>query len=210
MKWSVIWDYREALWTGLALTLQITALSMIGALLLGTVLACLKQLPIYILNRLVVIYVEVIRNLPSVVKVFFLYFVVGLDAMPAAVIGLSLHQSSYICDVLDSGFRSIPREQSEAAWAGGLTRAQIFLFVLLPQVWGLVLPPLTSQFIEILKNSAAAMLLGVGELTFQTQNIDVETFRGFEAATAVTLLYLMQALAIVGAAKLIEARLRWH
>lgn len=210
MRWSVIWEYRGALSTGLLLTLQITALSMIGALALGTALACLKQLPIYVLNRLVVIYVEVIRNLPSVVKVFFLYFVAGLDAMPAAVIGLSLHQGSYICDVLDSGFRSIPREQSEAAWAGGLTRAQIFLFVLLPQVWGLVLPPLTSQFIEILKNSAAAMLLGVGELTFQTQNIDVETFRGFEAATAVTFLYLMQALAIVGFAKLVEARLRWR
>ena len=82
--------------------------------------------------------------------------------------------------------------------------------MLLPQVWRIVLPPLTSQFIEILKNSAAAMLLGVGELTFQTQNIDVETFRGFEAATAVTLLYLTLALAIVGAAKLIETRLRWQ
>lgn len=210
MKWSVIWDYREALWTGLALTLQITALSMIGALFLGTLLACLKQMPSYVLGRLVATYVEVIRNLPSVVKVFFLYFVVGLDAIPAAVIGLSMHQGSYICDVLDSGFRSIPREQSEVAWAGGLTRAQIFLFVLLPQVWRIVLPPLTSQFIEILKNSAAAMLLGVGELTFQTQNIDVETFRGFEAATAVTLLYLTLALAIVGAAKLIETRLRWQ
>lgn len=210
MRWSVLWDYREALWTGLMLTLQITALSMIGALLLGTALACLKQLPSYVLGRLVATYVEVIRNLPSVVKVFFLYFVAGLDAMPAAVIGLSMHQGSYICDVLDSGFRSIPREQSEAAWAGGLTRAQIFVFVLLPQVWGIVLPPLTSQFIEILKNSAAAMLLGVGELTFQTQNIDVETFRGFEAATAVTLLYLMLALAIVGATKLIETRLRWR
>jgi polar amino acid transport system permease protein len=210
MRWSVLWDYREALWTGLMLTLQITALSMIGALLLGTALACLKQLPSYVLGRLVATYVEVIRNLPSVVKVFFLYFVAGLDAMPAAVIGLSMHQGSYICDVLDSGFRSIPREQSEAAWAGGLTRSQIFVSVLLPQVWGIVLPPLTSQFIEILKNSAAAMLLGVGELTFQTQNIDVETFRGFEAATAVTLLYLMLALAIVGATKLIETRLRWR
>lgn len=210
MRWSVIWDYREALWTGLLLTISITAMSMLGAFLLGTVLAGLKQLPNYALTRLVSAYVEVIRNLPSVVKVFFLYFVAGLDAMPAAVIGLSMHQGSYICDVLDSGFRSIPREQSEAAWAGGLTRNQIFLYVLMPQVWRIVLPPLTSQFIEILKNSAAAMLLGVGELTFQTQNIDVETFRGFEAATAVTLLYLMLALTIVGAAKFVETRLRWQ
>ena len=210
MRWSVIWDYREALWTGLLLTLQITAYSMVGATALGTLLACLKQLPSYIAGKLVAAYVEVIRNIPSVVKVFFLYFVAGLDAMPAAVIGLSLHQSSYICDVLDSGFRSIPREQSEAAWAAGLTRSQIFAFVLLPQVWAIVMPPLASQFIEIVKNSAAAMLLGIKELTFQTQNIEVETFRGFEAATVVTLLYLMIALVIAGTMTWLERRIRWR
>lgn len=210
MRWSVIWEYREALWTGLLLTLQITAMSMIGAMLLGTLLSCLKQLPSYLVGRAVATYVDVIRNLPSVVKVFFLYFVAGLDAMPAAVIGLSMHQGSYICDVLDAGFRSIPREQSEAAWAGGLSRPMIFFFVLLPQVWAIVLPPLTSQFIEIVKNSAAAMLLGIGELTFQTQNIDVETFRGFEAATAVTLIYLTLALAIAGAMKLAEKNVKWR
>ena len=118
------------------------------------------------------------------------------------VLGLSLHQSSYISDVLDAGFRSVPREQSEAAWACGHNHRQIFLHVLLPQVGVIVLPPLASQFIEIVKNSAAAMLLGIKELTFQTQNIDVETFRGFEAATAVTLIYLALALTISGAMSL--------
>ena len=210
MRWTVIWDYREALWTGLQLTLQITALSMIGAFVLGTLLACLKQLPSYLLDRLISTYVEVIRNIPSVVKVFFLYFVAGLDALPAAVLGLSMHQSSYICDVLESGFRAIPREQSEAAWACGHGRTQIFLFVLLPQVWAIVLPALTSQFIEIVKNSAAAMLLGINELTFQTQNIDVETFRGFEAATAVTVLYLLLSLGIAGSMAILERRIKWR
>lgn len=210
MRWSVIWDYREALWTGFLLTLQITILSIIGAMLLGTLLACLKQLPSYLVQRAVSSWVELIRNIPSVVKIFFLYFVAGLDAMPAAVIGLSIHQSSYISDVLDSGFRSVPREQSEAAWACGHGRPQIFRFVLLPQVWATVTPPLTSQFIEIVKNSAGAMLLGIKELTFQTQNIDVETFRGFEAATAVTVLYLILALTIVGAMSLIERRIAWR
>lgn len=210
MRWTVIWDYREALWTGLQLTLQITALSMIGAFVLGTLLACLKQLPSYLLDRLIYAYVEVIRNIPSVVKVFFLYFVAGLDALPAAVLGLSMHQSSYICDVLESGFRAIPREQSEAAWACGHGRTQIFLFVLLPQVWAIVLPALTSQFIEIVKNSAAAMLIGINELTFQTQNIDVETFRGFEAATAVTVLYLLLSLGIAGSMAILERRIKWR
>jgi len=210
MRWSVIWEYREALWSGLLLTVQITALTMVGALVLGTLVACLRQLPSYLVTRAALAYVDVIRNVPSVIKVFFLYFVVGLDALPAAVLGLSLHQSSYICDVLEAGFRSIPREQSEAAWGCGHDRLQIFAHVLLPQVWVIVLPPLTSQFIEIVKNSAAAMLLGIKELTFQTQNIDVETFRGFEAATAVTVIYLALALAIAGTMSLLGRRVAWR
>jgi polar amino acid transport system permease protein len=210
MRWLVIWDYREALVSGLLLTIQITLLTMAGALLLGTLVACLRQLPNYFAGRAVLTYVEITRNIPSVVKVFFLYFVAGLDALPAAVLGLSLHQSSYISDVLDAGFRSVPREQSEAAWACGHNHRQIFLHVLLPQVVVIVMPPLASQFIEIVKNSAAAMLLGIKELTFQTQNIDVETFRGFEAATAVTLIYLALALTISGAMTYVGNRIKWR
>jgi len=183
---------------------------MVGALLLGTLVACLRQLPNYFVGRAVLTYVEITRNIPSVVKVFFLYFVAGLDALPAAVLGLSLHQSSYISDVLDAGFRSVPREQSEAAWACGHNRPQIFMHVLLPQVGVIVMPPMASQFIEIVKNSAAAMLLGIKELTFQTQNIDVETFRGFEAATAVTLIYLALALTISGTMTYLGNRIKWR
>lgn len=210
MRWTVIWDYREALLSGLVLTVEITVLTMVVALVLGTLVACLRQLPSYAISRAADAYVEVIRNIPSVVKVFFLYFVAGLDALPAAVLGLSMHQSSYISDVLDAGFRSIPREQSEAAWACGHGRLQIFRHVLLPQVWATVVPPLTSQFIEIVKNSAAAMLLGIRELTFQTQNIDVETFRGFEAATAVTVIYLAIALSVAWAMSAVERRIAWR
>ena len=84
------------------------------------------------------------------------------------------------------------------------------MHVLLPQVGVIVMPPMASQFIEIVKNSAAAMLLGIKELTFQTQNIDVETFRGFEAATAVTLIYLALALTISGAMTYLGNRIKWR
>ncbi|MET0657967.1 MAG: amino acid ABC transporter permease [Steroidobacteraceae bacterium] len=210
MRWWVIWNYRDALWSGFLLTVQISLLTIVGSALLGTLIACLRQLPSYFIERAAHAYTEIMRNIPSVVKVFFLYFVAGLDALPAAVLGLSLHQSSYIADVLDAGFRSIPREQSEAAWACGHNRSQIFLSVLLPQVWAITIPPLASQGIEIVKNSAAAMLLGIRELTFQTQNIDVETFRGFEAATVVTLIYLSLALSIAGTMTLLERRIQWR
>lgn len=208
MDWSVVWDYREALWTGLRFTLELSVLSIAGSFVLGTVIGCIGALPGFLAPRLVAAYVELLRNIPVVVKLFFLYYAVGLDAMPAALIGLITHQSAYIADVVASGFRSVPREQLEAGWACGHTYPQIFRHVLLPQLFRFVLPPTTTQFIEILKNSAVAMLIGVEELTFQTQRIESETFRGFEAATAVTLLYLALALAIAGSMSVVERRLK--
>jgi len=210
MEWSIIWDYRAVLWSGLLLTIRISFLSAIGAVLLGTFLSCVRQLPNYYIQRAVDIYVEVIRNIPSVVKIFFFYFVTGLNAIQSAVVALALHQSAYLCDILASGFRSVPREQSEAAWACGHSRSQIFIQVLLPQVLAAVIPPLASQFIEIVKNSAAAMLLGVQELTFQTQRINLDTFRGFEAASIVTVLYVLLALTIAIVMSAIERKVQWQ
>ncbi|MDB5413057.1 MAG: polar amino acid transporter inner rane subunit [Rubritepida sp.] len=208
MHWEVIWRYREVLWNGLIFTLQLSVLSIVGSLVVGVVMGCLGALPNFFLRKFVATYVEVLRNLPVVVKLFFLYFVVGLEAMPAAVIALVTHQSAYIADLVAAGLRAVPREQSEAAYACGHGQWQIYRHILLPQALRIVAPPMTSQFIEVVKNTSTAMLIGVEELTFQTQAIESETFRGFEAASTVTLMYLAMALAIAGGMGLLERRLR--
>jgi len=208
MHWEVIWRYREVLWNGFVFTLELSVLSIIGSLVVGVAMGCLGALPSFFLRKLVATYVEVLRNLPVVVKLFFLYFVLGLEAMPAAVIGLVTHQSAYIADLVAAGLRAVPREQSEAAYACGHGRWQIYRHILLPQALRIVAPPMTSQFIEVVKNSSTAMLIGVEELTFQTQAIESETYRGFEAATTVTLIYLVMALAIAGGMALLERRIR--
>ena len=107
-----------------------------------------------------------------------------------------LHQSAYIADVTSAGLRSVSHGQLEAAWSCGHSNIQAFRYVLLPQAIGIVIPPLTTQYIEILKNSAILSMIAVEDLTFQTQMIEIESFRGFEAATAATLMYLIVALAI--------------
>jgi len=208
LNWEVVWEYRAALADGLKLTLDLSAWSLVGSLALGTLVGCLGALPGYFTRRLVAAYVELLRNLPVVVKLFFLYFAVGLDAMAAGYLALITHQSAYVADVIASGFRSVPREQSEAALVLGHSRFQVFRHVLLPQVFRLVLPPLTNQFIEVVKNSAIVMLVGVQELTFQAQNIESETFRGFEAASVATACYVLIALAIAGGMALLQRRLR--
>lgn len=208
MHWAVLWEFREALLRGLALTIVISAVCIAASLALGTLAGCVAGFGGPVARRLVAAYVELMRNTPVVAKLFLLYFVAGLDAIPAGVIALTAHQSGYIADVVASGFRSVAREQFEAAWSQGLAQPRIFGSVLLPQVWRLIVPPLTSQFIEVVKNSAVIMLIGLEELTFQTQHIEHETFRGFEAATAVTLLYLILALFISGGMTLLARRMR--
>ena len=98
-----------------------------------------------------------------------------------------------------AGLRSVGRSQFDAALSLGLTRWQLYRLVILPQILRVMLPPMTSQFVSIIKNSSVVALIGIADLTFQTQQINVETFRGFEAATAVTILYMLIAGAVIGA-----------
>jgi len=206
MHWSVLATYWQAILHGLWVTVQITVWGGIGAFVIGVALGCLHQLPGYLLRRAIDAYVEFIRNIPAVVKVFFLYFVLGWEGWESAVVGLAIHQSAYICDAVDAGFRSVPREQAEASWALGHSRLEVFRYVLLPQTWTVSLPSITNQLIEVLKNSSIVMLIGVQELTFQAQQIETDTFRGFEAATAVTAIYVVLAFAIAGATAWFERK----
>jgi polar amino acid transport system permease protein len=206
MDWAILWQYREALAGGLAITVGVSALGIVGATLLGVLVGCLARSGSYLLQRLTGLYTEVLRNLPLLVKLFFLYFVVGLPAVPAALAALVLHQSAYIADVTAAALRSVGRGQFDAGLSLGLTRAQVFRGVILPQTLRVILPPMTSQYVAVIKNSSLVALLGVTDLTFQTQQINVETFRGFEAATAATLLYMLVAAGVIAAMTRLQHR----
>ena len=209
MEWHVLWDYRAHLLDGLILTVSLSAASIVGSTMLGTVVGCLNDLRSLYLRRAISAYIEVMRNIPVVVKLFFLHFVVGLDGIPAALLSLILHQSAYIADVTIAGLRSIPVGQRDAALACGHSEAEVFRYILLPQVTRIIIPPLTTQYIQIVKNSAVVMLIALEDLTFQTQLIEHQTFRGFEAAAAVTILYLLVVLVIVAVMELLHKRIRW-
>ena len=164
MHWSIIWDYRDALYQGLVHTMALAGVAIPGSLLLGLALGCLASVSGWLPRELVTLYVAPLRNLPVVVKLFFFYFVLGLDAWLASVVTLVLHHSAYIADITRAGARSVPREQFEAARACGHTYLQAFRYVLLPQIIRIIIPSLTSQFIDVVKNSSLCMLI---ELTFQ-------------------------------------------
>lgn len=190
MNWHVLWSYRADLAEGLWLTVWISTIAIVGAAVIGTISGFLLASRVFYLRRLTETGVAALRNVPVVVKLFFLHFVIGLPALWAAIIGLIVHQSAYIADVTAAGLRSIPRGQEEAGASTGLTKVQIARHVLLPQALRYSLPALTTQFASIVKNSSVVMLLAIEDLTFMTKKIESETFRGLEAATAVTVIYI--------------------
>jgi len=195
--WGVLLVYKHLLWQGLVLTVQLSALGMVLSLALGGLIGLGRRAEAAPLRWLCGAYIEFFRNIPLIVQLFFWYFAVGLEAFPAAVIGLTVYTSAYIAEVIRSGLQSIPRTQIEAARSFGMTPVQSIRHVILPQALMRVIPPLGVEFINVIKNSSIAMTISITELTFQTQQIESLTFRGFEAATAITILYVLLALAIV-------------
>jgi His/Glu/Gln/Arg/opine family amino acid ABC transporter permease subunit len=206
VDWSVLWTYRIDLARGLAITVGVSTAAIVGATVVGVLAGVLARSPDYLLRRLTGAYIGLLRNLPLIVKLFFLYFVVGLRPIPAALAALVLHQSAYIADVTEAGLRAVPSGQRDAGLSLGLRPLQIFRLVVLPQMFRVMLPPMTSQYVSVLKNSSIVALIGVTDLTFQTQEINVETFRGFEAATAVTVLYMIVALAVIAGMGVLQRR----
>ena len=206
--WSVLLTYRHLLWHGLVLTVQISAASMAASLVLGSLVGVGRRSERAWLRWVLGAYVEFFRNVPLIVQLFFWYFGAGLDTWPAAVLGLTVYTSAYIAEVVRAGLQSIPRAQTDAARSFGMTPYQVVRHVILPQALMRVVPPLAIEFINVIKNSSIAMTIGLAELTFQTQQIEAQTFRGFEAATAITFLYVALAFAIVVAMTWVERTLR--
>jgi len=195
--WGVLLQYRGLLLEGLVATVELVAISLLVSLGLGVLVGVARTFLPPAFSWIFGAYTEFFRNIPPIVQFFFWYFAANFDVLPAAVIGLSVFTSAYIAEIIRSGIQAIPRTQVEAARSSGMSTLQLIVYILLPQALIRVIPPLGIEFINIVKNSAIAMTIGYTELTFQSQEIEAKTFRGFEAATAVTVLYIALAFAVV-------------
>jgi His/Glu/Gln/Arg/opine family amino acid ABC transporter permease subunit len=205
--WSVLWTGQSGEWllSGLIVTLELSALGWLLAVVLGIVSGALRTVPYRPLRALATFYVEFFRNVPLLVWMFFWYFAVPplLPEAPreflfahslefwAAVVALGVYSGARFSEVLRSGIQAIPRTQFEASVASGLTTFQSYRYVILPVALRLILPPATSESLNLLKNSSVALTISVAELTFQTRQIETYTAKAIEALTAGTLIYLV-------------------
>jgi len=213
--------YLDMLLSGLWLTIATSLCAWIIALATGSVIGVMRTLPSKIANLIGFAYVEFFRNMPLLVQIFLWFFVLPellpsawglwLKQLPhapfyTASIGIGLFMSARVAEQLRAGISSLPRGQKQAATALGLTTAQAYVYVLLPIAYRIILPPLTSEFLNTIKNTSVAITIGLLELTGEARSMQEFSFQVFEAYTGATVMYLLINIVVVTAMRIIELR----
>ncbi len=211
--------YLDLVLAGLVVTVKVSLLAWVIALIFGSVIGVLRTLPSRTASWIGFCWVEFFRNMPLLVQLFLWFFVLPellpksaglwLKQLPnapfwTAAIGIGFFMSARVAVQLQAGISSLPRGQKQAATALGLTTVQGYRYVLLPMAFRIILPPLTSEFLNTIKNSAVAITIGLIELTGQARSMQEFSFQVFEAFTAATVLYLLLNFVVVTAMRFLE------
>ena len=223
-NWSILTvePYFGWIWSGLGWTMIVSIFAWMIAFSLGSTIGVMRTAPNPILRRIGAVYVELFRNIPLLVQLFLWYFVLP-EVLPedmgrwmkrempfpevtTAILGLGFYTAARVAEQVRSGIQSIPKGQRFAGYASGLTTVQLYRYILLPIGYRLIVPPMTSEFLTIFKNSSLALTIGVLELTAQSRQITEYTFQGFEAFTAATVLYVCITMTVTALMSRVEKR----
>jgi glutamate/aspartate transport system permease protein len=217
--------YLHYLIVGLGWTLATALAAWVIALVVGSIVGTLRTLPTKWVVGLGNAYVEIFRNVPLIVQMFLWFFVLP-EILPTrlgdsikqmappwgsylpAVLCLGIYTSVRVAEQVRAGIQSLPRGQGMAGTAMGLTLPQTYRYVILPMAFRIVMPPLTSEFMNIIKNSSIALTIGLLELTGRARAMQEFSFHVFEAFAAATLIYLITNLLVVLGMRAIEHKLR--
>jgi glutamate/aspartate transport system permease protein len=229
-NWHIFWEpapsgtgtYLDMLLAGLVLTIETALSAWVIALVLGTIVGVLRTLPSKTASWIGFCYVEFFRNIPLLVQLFLWFFVLPellphawglwLKQIPnapfyTATVGIGLFMAVRVAEQLRAGIGSLARGQKLAATALGLTTAQTYRYVLLPMAFRIIMPPLTSEFLNTIKNTSVAITIGLMDLTGEARSMQEFSFQVFEAFAAVTVLYLLINFVVVTAMRWIERSL---
>lgn len=225
-NWSVLFEpeYFGWLLSGLGWTISVALCAWVIALVVGSLVGVGRTLPNRLISTLCTAYVELFRNIPLLVQMFIWYFAVP-EMLPeeagrwmkrdmpqpeftTAVVALGLYTASRVAEQVRAGIETVPHGLKSAATAQGMNIALVYRYVLLPISFRLIVPPMTSEFLTVFKNSSLALTIGLLELTAQSQQIAEYTFQSFEAYTAATVIYVLIALCATVIMSLLERQTR--
>jgi glutamate/aspartate transport system permease protein len=225
-NWGVLASqpYFGWLLQGLAATVGLAIASWAIALTLGSLIGIARTLPNRAARAVGTAYVEIFRNIPLLVQMFLWFFVLP-ELLPesagkwlkrdlpypeffSAMICLGMYTASRVAEQVRSGINSVPSGLSAVARASGLTLTQAYRHVVLPLAYRIIVPPLTSEFLGIVKNTSIALTIGIMEITASSRQIENYTFQGYEAFAAATAIYLLLALSLLFVTRRVEGRTR--
>ncbi|MFM0200647.1 amino acid ABC transporter permease [Paraburkholderia fungorum] len=216
-------SYLQTLLIGAGWTMALSVCAYVFALLLGSAIGVMRTVESKTARAAAATYVEVFRNVPLLVQMFLWYFVLpellpkalgtAIKQMPQpwnqffpALLCLGFYETARIAETLRSGIRALRAGQRQAAFALGLTGFQAYRFVILPQAFRVVVPPLTSEFMSMIKGSSVAMTIGLIELTGAARSMQEFSFHIFEAFSAATIIYFVINTIVVYGLMLFERR----
>lgn len=213
--------YLEWMFEAWGWTLSVAGSAWLVAMVSGSLMGILRTLPqdkpLNVgLARFANVWVELFRNIPVLVQIFIWYFVLpkvfpAMQQVPGFVLvvfGLGFFTSARIAEQVRAGIQALPRGQRQAAMAMGFTTWQTYRYVLLPMAFRIIWPPLTSESMNLLKNSSVAFAVSIAELTMFAMQVQEETSRGVEVYLAVTALYAASAFAVNRVMAVVEQRMR--
>jgi His/Glu/Gln/Arg/opine family amino acid ABC transporter permease subunit len=198
---------------GLWVTLELSALAIGLALVWGLVVVALRLSPFLVIRSVTSAYVELVRNTPVLVQMYFIFFgsaMAGfrLSGFMAGLLALVLQNGAYLSEIYRAGIESVSRRQIEAGQALGMLRRQAFLIVVFPQAIRHVIPPISNQGVMIIKDTALVSTISVAEMTYQARLLADRTAAVYEIFFALALFYLLVISVFTGAMRLLESRLR--
>ncbi|WP_127088229.1 amino acid ABC transporter permease [Aquabacter cavernae] len=212
-RWDIIWSNLDFLLSGLELTLIISATSLVFALLGGLVLALFDMSKFAMLRAFSLTLGEIIRNTPILVQLLWVYYVlpivfgIRISSLAAILIGLSLYMAAFISEVYRAGIQAVPKGHREAAQVLGLTPTQSFLRIVMPQAIRMTLPPLASNFVQLIKFSSLGSVISVSEITRRGMELSSTTFRPLEIFTFIAVVYFCICWPLAMAIRVWERRL---
>jgi polar amino acid transport system permease protein len=212
-RWDVIASNLGFILSGLQMTLLISATALVFALIGGLALALLDLSRFAALRALGLAIGEVIRNTPILVQLLWVYYVlpivfnIGISSLSAISIGLSIYMAAFISEVYRAGIQAVPKGHREAAQVLGLTSFQSFRRIVLPQAVRMTLPPLASNFVQLIKFSSLGAVISVSEVTRRGMELSSATFRPLEIFSFIAVVYFFICWPLAMAIRIWERRL---
>jgi His/Glu/Gln/Arg/opine family amino acid ABC transporter permease subunit len=189
--YQIILDNSALLIKGLKTTLMLCIIGNFLSLILGTIVGIAKCSHIKIVNKLASAYVEIFRNTPLLVQVYFFYFGLRFDPLVAGLSGLATYTSAYMAEVIRSGIQSVPEIEIKAAESLGIKPLDKIMKVILPQAFRIIIPPMSSQLMNLTKNTSIVFFITVADITYVFETLSAQTFKFFEFFIVAALLYMI-------------------